>query len=166
MDGYPSVSPIGDADTDVKSNGRNHLTIRYGVRWDGRGRPRPVRLAAMALTLAALVAPASARADDQVGRSAAWIAGGVGLTGLTTPDGRGVDVALVDSGVMPVGRFAEPGRVVSGSSERGDADLRNLDTFGHGTHLSLGVAGDDYRDGRRWSGRRWSGAAWIDSPDA
>jgi serine protease AprX len=30
------------------------LTIRYGIRWDGRGRPRPVHLAALA---AACVAP-------------------------------------------------------------------------------------------------------------
>jgi serine protease AprX len=95
---------------------------------------------------AALLLPASARADDKVSRSAAWIAGGAGMTGLAAPDGRGVDVALVDSGVVPVGSLAERGRVVYGpdfSSERDDADLRNLDTFGHGTHLAGLIAGRD-----------------------
>jgi len=53
--------------------------------------------------------------------------------------GAGVDVALVDSGVTPVGPLADPGRIVAGpdlSSEATDADLHGLDGFGHGTHLA------------------------------
>ena len=72
------------------------------------------------------------------------VAGGSGSAGLSAPDGRGVDVALVDSGVVPVGGLAQPGRVVYGpdfSSERNDPDLRNLDTFGHGTHLAGLITG-------------------------
>ena len=51
------------------------------------------------------------------------------------------DVALVDSGVSPVGSLA--GRVVNGPDFSDDArvdELRNLDAFGHGTHLAGIVA--------------------------
>lgn len=60
--------------------------------------------------------------------------------------GRGVDVALIDSGVTRVPGLDTSGKVLNGpdlSFESQSDSTRYLDTFGHGTHMAGIIAGRD-----------------------
>jgi serine protease AprX len=79
--------------------------------------------------------------------------------------GKGVDVALIDTGVVPVNGLTVPGKVVNGADLSTDSqapNLRYVDGYGHGTHMAGLIAGRD--DGTSGSPRpgHFSGVA----PDA
>jgi hypothetical protein len=80
-------------------------------------------------------------ANEVTGASELWAAG---------YRGQGVDVAVIDSGIVPVNGLTEKGKVVYGPDLTLEANTtaRNLDTYGHGTHMSGIIAGEDTTRGR------------------
>jgi serine protease AprX len=71
----------------------------------------------------------------QTGAQAYWKAGYTG---------KGIDVAVIDTGTAPVPGLATAGKVVNGpdlSFESQAKNLRYLDTYGHGTHMAGIIAG-------------------------
>src|SRR5690242_6911227 len=64
--------------------------------------------------------------------------------------GKGVDVAVIDTGVAPVAGLNAPGKVINGpdlSLESQNPSLQYLDTNGHGTFMAGLIAGNDGQPG-------------------
>jgi len=127
------------------------MTPTYGWSLDFTGSRRASVVLSLALLMTALgtsgvyAAGYDAATDvnsmtlttDYTGAQAWWAAGYTG---------RGVDVALIDSGVSPVEGLNTAGKVIYGpdlSLESQASNLTNLDTFGHGTFMAGLIAGRD-----------------------
>ncbi len=86
--------------------------------------------------------------------------------------GKGVTVALLDSGLAPVPGLDAAGKVVQGpdlSLETNSDALRGLDTFGHGTHLAgiIGSADPVPRDAKTGAPRSTTAGQQLGvAPDA
>jgi serine protease AprX len=74
--------------------------------------------------------------NQVTGASAMWDAGYTG---------QGIDVAVIDSGVVPVKGLDDPGKVVYGPdlTLETNGSAKQKDTYGHGTHMSGIIAGRD-----------------------
>jgi serine protease AprX len=133
------------------TSGRRPLTPTFGWSLGFTDRRRSSVIVSVALLMTAFGAtgvraagydPANdvnsmASTTDYTGAQAWWAAGYTG---------KGIDVALIDSGVAPVDGLNTPGKVIYGpdlSLESQAANLTNLDTFGHGTFMAGLIAGRD-----------------------
>ena len=107
------------------------------------------------LTIAAAIAPASTLAAYDPAADVNSMLNTTAYTGATAwwdagYTGRGVDVALIDTGVSPVDALAGSNKVLYGpdlSLESQAPNLTDLDTNGHGTFMAGLIAGNgsDYK---------------------
>ena len=101
------------------------FTLFVGVSWGGTYSPDSDAYSMANVTLG-------------TGAQAWWNAGYTG---------KGVDVAVIDSGVAPVAGLNAPGKLVNGpdlSLDSQNSSLRYLDAYGHGTFMAGLIAGQRF----------------------
>ena len=122
------------------------MLLSNGWRWS-------VRFAAGIATTLAVTGPAYASinnydpsTDPNSVYTAAQTVMGAGEFWKAGYTGKGVDVAVIDTGVAEVPGLATPGKVIHGpdlSFDSQNAALRHRDANGHGTHMAGIIAGND-----------------------
>ena len=101
----------------------------------------------LAITADAPLTPAASSYDPVTDAGSAYnVAAAVGAPAAWADGhtGEGIDVALIDTGVAPVGPLATPGTVVNGpdlSFDSQSKSTRYLDANGHGTFMAGLIAG-------------------------
>jgi serine protease AprX len=160
LDATPAIDPPpAEIPTDAPADEVAHEAIADAAADASAGsslEPDPVAVgedavAAVQDAVTDAVAPVAPAADDAPARarvSMDLIRASAGARGDLT--GAGVDVALIDSGVLGVAALDGAHKLVRGpdfSADAHDADLRGLDTFGHGSHMAGVIGGADAETG-------------------
>jgi serine protease AprX len=123
INGFTALVPAGQVDRLQRSPAVSSVT---------RNEPVQMQAAAYAPTTDA---GSLSTTTTQTGAQAYWKAGYTG---------KGVDVAVIDTGTAPVPGLDGAGKVVNGpdlSFESQANNLRYLDSYGHGTHMAGIIAG-------------------------